>query len=81
MAVFLHKVHDPSQASVCPLPPEPVAPATGVDADALDDEGEPCVVSVTLRPILASLMSKAGPHRLSQAAHLQAASGQPLTAS
>ena len=46
MAVFLHKVHDPSQASVCPLPPEPVAPPTGIDADALDEEGEPCLVSV-----------------------------------
>ena len=46
MAVFLHKVHDPSQASVCPLPPEPVAPPTGIDADALDEDGEPCLVSV-----------------------------------
>ena len=65
MAVFLHKVHDPSQASVCPLPPEPVAPATGVDADALDDEGGPCVVSVNLRPLLAAIMYNAGPDRRS----------------
>ena len=103
MAVFLHKVHDPSRSSVCPLPPEPVAPPAGIDADALDEEGEPCLVSVALRHGRSKGWAqrrrergktwpqhrhgrsqgrpKLGHNRLSQAAHLHLAPGEPLTAS